>query len=80
MDSQWNELQQLGMDYDSVKDVAAYDRRMAEFRDANRENAEMLGMLALASGAAVLEMTAEHFSTVFGPSIIRARRITGRTS
>ncbi len=55
-DWQWNEMQQVGTDYNSVEEVAAYDRRMGEFRDVTRENAEMLGMLDLAPGAAVLEI------------------------
>ncbi len=55
-DWQWNEMQQVGTDYNSVEEVAAYDRRMGEFRDVNRENAEMLGMLGLAPGASVLEI------------------------
>ena len=55
-DWQSNEMQQVGTDYNSVEEVAAYDRRMGEFRDVTRENAEMLGMLDLAPGAAVLEI------------------------
>ncbi len=55
-DWQWNEMQQVGTDYTSVDEVAAYDRRMGEFRDVNGENAEMLDALALPPGAAVLEI------------------------
>lgn len=55
-DWQWNEMQQVGTDYTDVAEIAAYDERMATFRDVEAENREMLDMLALAPGAAVLEI------------------------
>ena len=53
---QWNEMQQVGTDYTSLAEVEAYDQRMGSFRDVNSENREMLGMLKLPPGSAVLEI------------------------
>ncbi len=55
-DWQWNEMQQVGTDYTDLKEIATYDNRMADFRDVNAENREMLGMLQLPPGASVLEI------------------------
>jgi putative AdoMet-dependent methyltransferase len=55
-DWQWNEMQQVGTDYTDIKEVEAYDERMGAFRDVNTENREMLEMLALPTGASVLEI------------------------
>lgn len=53
---QWNEIQQIGTDYSSLDEVEIYDRRMAEFRDVEAENRDMLQKLNLAAGASVLEI------------------------
>jgi len=53
---QWNEMQQVGTDYTNLAEVAAYDNRMMSFRDVEAENREMLTMLQLAKGAAILEI------------------------
>jgi putative AdoMet-dependent methyltransferase len=56
-DWQWNEVQQVGTDYADVAEMGAtYDKRMAEFRDVDAENREMLAMLELPAGASVLEI------------------------
>ena len=55
-DWQWNEMQQVGTDYTDIQEVEAYDERMGAFRDVNTENREMLEMLALPTGASVLEI------------------------
>jgi len=55
-DWQWDEMRQVGTDYTDLKEIAAYDVRMASFRDVDAENREMLGMLNLPAGAAVLEI------------------------
>ncbi len=55
-DWQWNEIQQIGTDYSNLSQVEIYDNRMASFRDVNAENQEMLQMLGLAAGSAVLEI------------------------
>lgn len=55
-DWQWDEMQQVGTDYTDLAQVAAYDDRMASFRNVEAENREMLGMLGLPPGAAVLEI------------------------
>jgi ubiquinone/menaquinone biosynthesis C-methylase UbiE len=52
----WNEMQQVGTDYSDLAEVEAYDLRMAGFRDVDSENSEMLRMLGLPTGAAVLEI------------------------
>lgn len=55
-DWQWNEMQQVGTDYADLAQVEIYDTRMAAFRDVDGENREMLGLLGLPAGAAVLEI------------------------
>lgn len=55
-DWQWDEMQQVGTDYTDLAEVEAYDNRMASFRDVDSENREMLSMLALPIGSAVLEI------------------------
>jgi ubiquinone/menaquinone biosynthesis C-methylase UbiE len=53
---QWEEMQQVGTDYSSMAEVEIYDRRMASFRDVDAENREMLSMMNLPKGSAVLEI------------------------
>lgn len=55
-DWQWNEMRQVGTDYDDLAQVETYDGRMATFRNVAAENREMLDMLGLPPGAAVLEI------------------------
>lgn len=55
-DWMWNEMRQVGTDYADIAEVAAYDTRMASFRDVNRENQQNLSLLALAPGSKVLEI------------------------
>ncbi len=55
-DWMWNEMQQVGTDYADVAEVAAYDERMATFRDVDNENQEILTQLALTPGSKVLEI------------------------
>jgi ubiquinone/menaquinone biosynthesis C-methylase UbiE len=55
-DWQWNEMQQVGTDYTDLDEIAKYDERMAGFRNVDEENRDMLRMLALPAGAAVLEI------------------------
>ncbi len=55
-DWQWDEMQQVGTDYTDLKEIAAYDERMAAFRDVDAENRGLLRTLALPAGAAVLEI------------------------
>ena len=55
-DWQWDEMQQVGTDYADLNEVSAYDARMTEFRDVDAENREILGLLNLPTGAAVLEI------------------------
>ena len=55
-DWMWNEIQQVGTDYTDLAEVEAYDARMGRFRDVEAENREMLDMLGLPSGAAVLDI------------------------
>jgi ubiquinone/menaquinone biosynthesis C-methylase UbiE len=53
---QWNEIQQVGTDYNDLAEVETYDKRMGNFRDVDSENREILEMLNLAQGASVLEI------------------------
>lgn len=55
-DWQWDEMQQVGTDYTNVKEISAYDDRMATFRNVDAENRGLLDMLALPAGAAVMEI------------------------
>lgn len=55
-DWQWDEMQQIGTDYDDQQQVADYDMRMAEVRDVDAENAALLEQLDLAPGSSVLEI------------------------
>ena len=55
-DWHWDEMQQVGTDYTDLSEIAAYDARMAEFRDVDAENREILELLNLPAGAAVLEI------------------------
>jgi putative AdoMet-dependent methyltransferase len=52
----WNEMQQVGTDYNDTAEVEAYDSRMEEFRDVKQENLKVLETLALPPGAAVLDI------------------------
>ena len=49
-------MQQVGVDYTDLAEVAAYDARMGSFRDVDAENREMLAALGLPRGAAVVEI------------------------
>lgn len=53
---QWDEMRQIGTDYSDLKEVELYDQRMKSFRDVDHENQEMLSMLQLPKGSAVLEI------------------------
>lgn len=53
---QWNEIQQVGTDYNDITEVEKYDKRMAGFRDVDAENTKILELLNLDDGAAILEL------------------------
>ncbi len=53
---QWNEFQQVGMDYADIEQVRAYDERMGKMRDFDAENRQALEALQLNSKDAVLEI------------------------
>jgi len=53
---EWNEFQQVGTDYESEEEVAAYDQRMRKLRDIDAENRSILKLLKLKNGANVLEI------------------------
>lgn len=53
---QWDEFKQIGTDYESITEVAAYDARMREFRDVDREIDEFLRLLELPPDGALLEI------------------------
>lgn len=51
-----DEFQQIGTDYGSVEEVAAYDERMRAMRDIDAENRAILKCLGLKKKSAVLEI------------------------
>ena len=51
-----DEFQQIGTDYGSVEEVAAYDGRMHAMRDIDAENRAILNCLGLKKKSAVLEI------------------------
>lgn len=53
---EWNEFQQIGTDYASIDEVAAYDSRMRMMRDVDAENREILKLLHLPANGSVLEI------------------------
>jgi len=55
-DWKWTEMRQVGTDYTDLAQVEIYDARMGTFRDVDGENREMLTLLDLPSGAAILEI------------------------
>ncbi len=52
----WNEMQHVGTDYEDLAEVAAYDERMAQFRDVESENADVLRLLDLPQDAQLLDI------------------------
>jgi ubiquinone/menaquinone biosynthesis C-methylase UbiE len=54
----WDEITQIGTDYESVEEVRAYDKRMSEFRDFDTENKEIMAALGLGPDSAVLDIGA----------------------
>jgi putative AdoMet-dependent methyltransferase len=53
---QWNEIQQIGTDYEASFEVERYERRMGEYRDLAAEDAAILQCLDLPRGAHLLEI------------------------
>ena len=53
---QWNEMQQVGTDYADLGEVERYERRMGQFRDLAKEDAEILAELRLKPGSRILEI------------------------
>ena len=51
-----NEFQQIGTDYGSIDEVAAYDARMRKMRDVDAENRMILDAIRLKKESAVLEI------------------------
>ena len=54
----WDDMRQVGTDYADIGEVERYDRRMAEWRDVDSENASILAALSLPSGSSILEIGA----------------------
>lgn len=53
---QWDEFNQIGTDYESAGEVAAYDERMRQFRDVDREAEELLRLADIPAGGCLLEI------------------------
>lgn len=52
----WNEMQQIGVDYESPEEVRLYDQRMCQIRDLEAEDARLWNMIQGKSGDSVLEI------------------------
>ncbi len=55
-DWEWDETRQVGTDFSDTRQVRIYDEKMAEFRDVNAENRDLLNLLQLPHGASLLEI------------------------
>jgi putative AdoMet-dependent methyltransferase len=53
---QWDELQQVGVDYSDAAEVERYEARMGEFRDLAAEDAAILAELSLPANSQILEI------------------------
>jgi len=53
---QYDELKQIGTDYEDVSEIRAYDRRMAKIRDVRKELQEIIDLLDLAPDSTILEI------------------------
>lgn len=70
---QYNEFRQVGVDYESLEEVEAYDARHAQFRDVDAECSHILEKLAVTSRSVVIE-----FGTGTGAFAIHAAQRCGR--
>jgi putative AdoMet-dependent methyltransferase len=52
----YDEMKQIGTDYENISEIRAYDQRMAKIRDVDRELREVLDLLDLTPEATVLEI------------------------
>ncbi|NOZ09487.1 MAG: class I SAM-dependent methyltransferase [Gammaproteobacteria bacterium] len=52
----WNEIQQIGKDYESIDEVAVYDESHSKFRDIKKEGQEILTLLEAKEGATLLDI------------------------
>lgn len=52
----WNEIQQIGKDYESVEEVASYDESHSKFRDAIKESQDILAHLNITKGQTLLDI------------------------
>ena len=52
----WNEVKQIGKDYDSVEEVSVYDASHSKFRDTVSESQEILLHLGAKKGEVLLDM------------------------
>lgn len=52
----YDEMKQIGTDYENISEIRAYDERMAKIRDVDRELREVLDLLDLTPEATVLEI------------------------
>ena len=53
---QYDEMQQIGKDYDSMAEVEAYDVRHGKFRNVQKENEDILESLAIGPDHRVIEL------------------------
>jgi putative AdoMet-dependent methyltransferase len=53
---QYDEMKQIGKDYDSLAEVEAYDARHGKFRDVEKENEEILESLHVQPDHVVIDM------------------------
>lgn len=52
----WNEIQQIGKDYESIDEVLVYDKSHSQFRDIEAESREILAKLGVIKGERLLDV------------------------
>ncbi len=70
---QYDEMQQIGKDYDDLAEVEAYDVRHGSFRNVEKENEDILERLQLRSDHVLIE-----FGSGTGAFAIQAARLCAR--
>jgi len=59
-DWHWNEMQQVGTDYNDLPEVEAYDERMATLRDVDEENRRVLETTHLVEKSGKVSLNNQH--------------------
>jgi len=67
---QYDEMKQIGTDYNNIEEIEKYDERMSKFRDFNEEIGDMLDFLELSENSSIVE-----FGCGTGRSLIASAEI-----